>query len=130
MMALRTLNVVNEIPQVASSLQVHIAYHTAPGVTLQDARRLERSLEADIQAAIYRLGHQEPADAPFEEIRFIPIQQVLAMLAMPSKKAFANWRDRHNAAHPEAPVITRPELVELNSLKAALKATANGKNAA
>lgn len=127
---LRTLNIVNKVEGIAARLQVNIAYDVAPGATYHDARQFEIDLENEIQAAIYKLGHKTPANLAFNDIRFIPLNEALELTLHPTPKAFHHWRERHNSRYPKAQIITRPGLVELNSLKRALEATTSKEEAA
>lgn len=129
-MPLRTLNIINDIPNIATRLQINIAYDSASGLTLHDAKEFERTLESEIQALLYRFAHKTTTDVPFDLIRFIPLEVAMELTQHPTPKAFQHWRARHHSRYPHAPIIIRNNLVELNSLQRALEATAHGKDAA
>lgn len=120
----RTINVVREVEGIAEDVQVNIAYDPAPGVTLIAAREFEYALEMKIQQILEDMGNRPFAHEAIDHSspRFIPINEAMQIANRPTKKAFFQWRWRHNALHPNAKIILLNESVEIKSLHRAVEA--------
>lgn len=118
---IRTLNVIRTIPGIANNVHINVAYSPEPGRSLTDCKAFEERLEHEINAVIYSwIDRRNPYG-----IEFIPEADACKITSHPTAKAFQRWRERHNLKHPQAPILRRNGLIELNSLRRAIHMSGN-----
>lgn len=119
---LRTLNVNQSVDGITDDIQVNVAYRHKAGLTYSEAKEFERQLQLKIQAVLNELSFGQPQPGAADPVRFISLDDAAKIAQRPSRKAFINWRWRHNAKHKNARIVLVNETVEINSLYRALEA--------